>query len=171
MKRIQRFAAVNVIAALMAAGIPAMAAQHDNDVHNRGGMQHQSADQRGARGWNGNSNRNIRSDDSMHRERRDYGSNYRDDRGYVAATPVYSAPVYSRPVYSNGYYDSGYYDSGYYDNRSHNGRTAAIIGGSAAAGAVIGAVVGHGQGAAIGAVVGGVAGAIASAAADHHDRR
>lgn len=166
MRRIQKFAAVNVIAALMAAGIPAMAAQHDNDVHNRGTMQHQSANQRGDRGWNGNQNRSIRNDDSMRRDRRDYGSNYRDNRGYVPVTPVYSAPVYGAPVYS-----SGYYDNGYYDNRSHDGRTVAIIGGSVAAGAVIGAVVGHGQGAAIGAVVGGVAGAIASAAADHHDRR
>ena len=161
MKRIQRFAAVNVIAALMVAGIPAMAAQHDNDVHNRGAMQHQSAGQRGARNWNGNGNRGFRNDNSMHHDRRDYGGNYREDRGYVAAEPVYVAPVYS-----NGYYDNGYdYD------RNHNGRTVAIIGGGAAAGAVIGAAVGHGQGAAIGALVGGVAGAIASTAANHHDRR
>jgi hypothetical protein len=64
-------------------------------------------------------------------------------------------------------------DRGYrhdYDQRSHNGRTAAIIGGSAAAGAVIGAVAGHGQGAIIGAVIGGIVGVAASSAADHNRR-
>jgi hypothetical protein len=80
--------------------------------------------------------------------------------------------------YSNRYSDNRYrqndryYDRGAYRDRdSHAGRSAAIIGGSAAAGAVIGAAAGHGQGAAIGAVVGGIAGFIADQSVRHHDRR
>lgn len=96
------------------------------------------------------------------RSRTDRGWNndrnrYRGNEGYVYAP----APVYRGPVYDNGYY---------YDQRTHNGRAAAIIGGSAAAGAVIGAAVGHGQGAVLGAVIGGIAGTVASAAANHQDR-
>jgi hypothetical protein len=72
------------------------------------------------------------------------------------------------------YYDNrgGYYDrAGYYDRDNHAGRSAAIIGGSAAAGAVIGAAAGHGQGAAIGAIIGGLGGFIADQSVRHHDRR
>jgi outer membrane lipoprotein SlyB len=73
---------------------------------------------------------------------------------------VYQAPpAYEAPVYGGNYY---------YDD--HAGRTAAIIGGSALAGAVIGGAADHGRGAVIGAVIGGVVGAAASAAANHHDR-
>ena len=79
--------------------------------------------------------------------------------------------------YRNGYYgNNGYYgdqyDNRYYDDRDHHaGRSTAIIGGSAAAGAVLGAAAGQGKGAAIGAVIGGVAGVIADQAVRHHDRR
>ena len=79
--------------------------------------------------------------------------------------------------YRNGYYgNNGYYgdryDNQYYDDRDHHaGRSAAIIGGSAAAGAVLGAVAGQGKGAAIGAVIGGVAGLVADQAVRHHDSR
>ncbi|HEX7361484.1 MAG TPA: hypothetical protein VF283_13425 [Bryobacteraceae bacterium] len=73
-----------------------------------------------------------------------------------------------RDVRYNPDRNRGYRD--YYDQRSHNGRTAAIIGGSAAAGALIGAVAGHGQGAIIGAVIGGIVGVAASSAADQHHR-
>jgi hypothetical protein len=44
-------------------------------------------------------------------------------------------------------------------NRSHNKRTATMVGGGALAGAIIGAIAGGGKGAAIGAAVGGAAGA------------
>ena len=178
MKRIQKFAAVNVIAALIGAGIPAMAAQDGHDVYTRGGMQYQSAGHRGNQEWNDNRNRGSRNDGGWNRDRRDYDRRddrrgYRDDRGYgygyrdnggygysYAPAPVYlAAPAYGGPVYDGYYYD-----------RNHDGRTAAIIGGSAAAGALIGAAAGHGQGAVIGAVIGGFAGAAASAAADHHHR-
>jgi hypothetical protein len=169
MRRIQKFAAINLIAALVGAGIPAMAAQDGYDVHNRGGMQHQTADRRGDNQWNNNGNRDSRNNNRVDRDRHDYdrrGDNrgYGEDHGYAygyAPAPVYQpAPVYVGPAYNDGYY---------YD-RTHNGRTAAIIGGSVAAGALIGAAAGHGQGAVIGAVVGGIAGAVASAAADHHHR-
>lgn len=165
MKRIQKFAAVNVIAALIGTGIPAMAAQEGYDAHHRGGVQYQSAGQRGDRHDNDGRNRNVRNDN-----RRDYDRGYRDDRSYRDdrgyrddRSNGYSyAPAYGEPVYNDGYYDR--------DHRSHDGRAVAVIGGSAAAGALIGAAAGHGQGAVIGAVVGGIAGAVVNAAADHHHR-
>jgi hypothetical protein len=55
-----------------------------------------------------------------------------------------------------------------YSYRTHYGRDAAIIGGSAAAGAVIGGLAGHGAGAAVGAIAGGVVGAIADHATHEH---
>ena len=82
-----------------------------------------------------------------------YQDRYYDDRG--------------RDYDRRGYYDRG----GYYDRDNHAGRSAAIIGGSAAAGAVIGAAAGHGQGAAIGAIIGGIGGFIADQSVRHHDRR
>lgn len=154
MKRIQKFAAINVIVALLGTGIPVLAAE--NGHGDRGGTQYESADHRGNRDGRDNQNRNFRSDN---RRDRDRGHGYVDDRIYgYAPAPVYQpAPVYVRPA-------------PIYVDRSHDGRTAAIIGGSAAAGALIGAAAGHGEGAVIGAVVGGIAGAAASAAANHHDR-
>jgi hypothetical protein len=165
MKRIQKFAAVNVIAALIGTGIPAMAAQNGFERYDRGGVQHQSADRDRDRGRNEDRSRDFREGDRDRRDydRRDDDRGYQEHRayGYGYVAPVYQpAPIYSGPVYGNGYY---------YD-RDHAGRTAAIIGGSAAAGALIGAAAGHGQGAVVGAVIGGVAGAITSAATDHHDR-
>ena len=53
----------------------------------------------------------------------------------------------------------------------HRGRDAAIIGGSAAAGAVIGGLAGHGTGAVVGAIAGGLVGAVADHAGEHHDWR
>lgn len=160
MKRIQKFLAVNVIAGLIGAGVPAMAAEHGYDTHGRSEMQSHAADRRGDRERNNDRSRHYGNDDRGRNDNRhDHGrdNNRRDyEHGYVYAP----APVYRGPVYENGYYDRD----------SHNGRTAAIIGGSAAAGAVIGAAVGHGQGAVIGAVIGGLAGSVASAAANHHDR-
>jgi hypothetical protein len=148
MKRIQKFAAVNVIAAFLGAGVPAVAAQHGYDLHARAGMQPRSSGYRDR-----HDGRNDRWDRDRHDDWRDR------DRGtaYVYAP----APGYRAPAYGKNHY---------YDRQTHNGRTAAIIGGSAAAGAVIGAAVGHGQGAVIGAVIGGIAGTVASAAANHRDR-
>ncbi|HSU31072.1 MAG TPA: hypothetical protein VLJ11_07540 [Bryobacteraceae bacterium] len=169
MKRIQKLLAVNVIAALIGTGIPAMAAQDGNHAYNRGGMSYESADHQDYRERNDSQMHRFQKDERRDRDRRDYerrdqGRDYRAGHGYgygYAPSRVYeSAPIYNGPVYNDGYYD----------HRSHNGRTAAIIGGSAVAGALIGAAAGHGQGAVIGAVVGGVAGAAVSAAADHHRR-
>jgi hypothetical protein len=167
MKRIPKFLAVNVVVALIGTGIPAMAAQGGHDVYNRGGTQYDSADHRGYRERNESRMRDFRNDDRRDRDRRSYdrrdqGFGYRDNRGngYGYAPVYHSAPVYGEPAYNDGYYD----------HHTHNGRTAAIIGGSAVAGALIGAAAGHGQGAVIGAVIGGVAGAAVSAAADHRHR-
>ena len=151
MKRIQRFVAVSAIAAVVGTGLPAMAADHS--YQERGRIQYQSADHRNDRDWSRDRNRHIGNDDRWDRDRIDTRRGSR--AGYVYTPPVYPGPVY---------------DNGYYDYRSHNGRTAAIIGGSVAAGAVIGAAVGHGQGAVVGAIIGGLAGTVASAAADQHDR-
>ncbi len=152
MKRIQKFVAVNAMAALIGAGVPAIAAERGHDDHGRSEIQSHPADHRGDRAWNNDRGRHYENDDRGRNDnRRDY------DRGYVYAP----APVYRGPVYDNGYY---------YDRDTHNGRTAAIIGGSAAAGAVIGAAVSRGQGAVLGAVIGGLAGTVASAAADRPDR-
>jgi hypothetical protein len=75
--------------------------------------------------------------------------------------------------YNDRRYENPYYDNrgGYYGRDNHAGRSAAIIGGSAAAGAVIGAAAGHGQGAAIGAIIGGIGGFIADQSVRNHDRR
>ncbi|MGH9640191.1 MAG: hypothetical protein ACRD3Y_09030, partial [Bryobacteraceae bacterium] len=124
MKRFQKFAAVSVLAALMGAGVPAMAAQGRYGDHDRGRAQYVSSSQRNDHNWNDHRNRDRRND-------------YRQDRERAYVPAYLPAPVYER---------------GYYDRRGHDGRTAAIIGGSAAAGALIGAAAGHGQGAIIGAV-------------------
>ena len=73
---------------------------------------------------------------------------------------------------SYGYARESYYDRGRYDDRDrHAGRSVAIIGGSAAAGALFGAAAGDGKGAAIGAIVGGIGGLIADQAVRSHDHR
>ena len=150
MKRIQKFAAVNLIAVLMGAGIPAMAAQHSSGNYGHAQVRSQRNDRQ-------NRDRNRDRNNDRNNDWRDRG------RGYAYAPP----PVVYAPA---PFYRESVYDNGYYNQPTHNGRTAAIIGGSAAAGAVIGAAVGHGQGAIIGAVIGGIAGTVANAAADHHDR-
>ena len=118
---------------------------------------------------------------------------YNDGRYYRTAPWGNRAPVDDRQQYGrgwdhrgddrdrsyrNGYYgDQGYYGNGYQDDRyyyernRHAGRSAAIIGGSAAAGAALGAAAGQGRGAAVGAIVGGIAGVVADQAVRHHDRR
>ena len=144
MRRIQKLAAVNVIAALIGGGIPAIAAQNRYDIPDHGKVQYQ---------WTANRNQDGRNDrDHRAYDRRSdepaFWGDHRTGRDY-APSPVYNV---------------------HYDDRSHNSRTAAIIGGSAAAGALIGAAAGHGQGAVIGAVVGGIAGVAANSAVNHHDR-
>jgi hypothetical protein len=81
---------------------------------------------------------------------------YRDS--YRDSNYGYSNRRYSTDAYG----DSGYYagDSGYYPETRSAGKSAAIIGGSAAAGAAVGAMSGGLKGAAIGAAVGGVGGLI-----------
>jgi uncharacterized protein YcfJ len=102
------------------------------------------------------------------------------DHGYYRAQDNRHAQYVPSDRYQDRYNDNrrgdydrrGYYDrGGYYDRDNHAGRSAAIIGGSAAAGAVTGAAAGHGQGAAIGAILGGIGGFIADQSVRHHDRR
>jgi hypothetical protein len=89
----------------------------------------------------------------------------------------------NRIDYENSYYrdrdqgyrdyrDDGYYGRDDYRYRRSPGRSAAIIGGSAAAGAVVGGIAGGGRGAAIGAAVGGIGGLIFDRATkkDRRDR-
>jgi hypothetical protein len=101
-----------------------------------------------------------------------------DNRGYGYGDPGgyyrdYRDQGYRNSGYRNdGYYDNGYRDYGYRDNRYYGddygyyrsersaGKSAAIIGGSSAAGAVFGALAGGGKGAAIGAALGGIGGLI-----------
>ena len=85
--------------------------------------------------------------------------------GRYGRTAPYGQEWHDRGYYGDRYRDDRYY----YDRNHHDGRSAAIIGGSAAAGAVLGAAAGQGKGAAIGAIVGGVAGVIADQAVRHHD--
>jgi hypothetical protein len=90
---------------------------------------------------------------------------YYDNRGYQGY--YYSGDV--GPAYRDGYYRYGrspYYggDYGYYRSDRSAGKSAAIVGGSAAAGAIFGALAGGGQGAAIGAVIGGIGGLIVDSA-------
>lgn len=77
----------------------------------------------------------------------------------------------NRNDYENSYYgdrdrgyrdyrDDGYYGRDDYRYRRSPGRSAAIIGGSAAAGAAVGGIAAGGRGAAIGAAVGGIGGLI-----------
>ncbi len=81
----------------------------------------------------------------------------------------------------NGYYDQRNSDyaprdynynrdrNGYgYSNRDRWGRSAAYIGGGAAAGAALGAIIGHGKGAGVGAIAGGLGGYLYK---KHNDRR
>jgi hypothetical protein len=93
----------------------------------------------------------------------DPGGYYRDyrDQGYR------NSGNWNDGYYNNGYRDYGYRDNryygddyGYYRSERSAGKSAAIIGGSSAAGAVFGALAGGGKGAAIGAALGGIGGLI-----------
>jgi hypothetical protein len=170
MKRVLRFAAVNILGlALLAAGTPLSAAPQDGNGRwqRNGDTRSQSAwtqPQRGEYNHGSDQRGDYNRGNDRERSYRDQHYRYDDHSGWRDhdAGRVYAAPNY----YANGY---GYPASGYYYSDGHAGRTAAIIGGTAAAGALVGAAAGHGEGAAIGAVVGGIAGVIASQAVNHHD--
>lgn len=110
MKRIQKFAAVSILGALIGTGIPAMAAQNGYEGYGRGGMQYQSADHRGDRQWNDDRNREFRGEGRRDYDRRDYDRrdydqhdyNWRErDRGYGYSSGNAFAPAYEpRPVYA-----------------------------------------------------------------------
>lgn len=85
------------------------------------------------------------------------------DYGYNGRNTQYGD--YRSGAYRNrtaGYRDYEYSDDRYGDYREtrSTAKSAVIIGGSAATGAVVGALAGGGKGAAIGAAVGGVGGLI-----------
>lgn len=106
--------------------------------------------------------------------------------GTVAAPLAEARDRQDRPAYSRyesrGYgrsYAPVYRDSGYrhYGNRNYRrrdersaGKSVAIIGGSAAAGAVIGGLAAGGKGAAVGAVAGGIGGLVVDRATRDRDR-
>lgn len=81
-------------------------------------------------------------------------SYYRDDRAQRAPARTYNS---RDRRYSNDNYR--YNERGVRDERS-TGKSVAIVGGSAAAGAAIGGIAGGGKGAALGAITGGTAGFI-----------
>jgi hypothetical protein len=83
-----------------------------------------------------------------------YNRNY-SDRGYRAYDN--NSRSESSYRYNDRYRDRDYRD--YRDERS-TGKSVAIVGGSAAAGAAIGGIAGGGKGAAVGALTGGAAGFI-----------
>jgi hypothetical protein len=162
MKRVLQHAMVSILGvALMAAGAPLEAASYSaHEAGSNGGARVQNV------AWHGGQDTGREQHDQYRGRadgyaRQDY--RHRDyDRGAWAGD-------YGRSYYANGY---AYPADGYYYGESHDGRAAAIIGGSAAAGAVIGGAAGHsGESAVIGAVVGGIAGAIANQAVQHHDWR
>ena len=98
------------------------------------------------------------------------GDRYRGDyRGYRDNGYQYGAyrnnnAYRNDTAYRNRNYGSSAYDPYYGDYRDYGtrstGKSAAIIGGGAAAGAAIGAMSGGAKGAAIGAAVGGIGGLI-----------
>lgn len=120
-------------------------------------------------------------DDRSYRPPVAYGG-YRDDayrdRGY--RNGGYANSGYGNSGYGYGnsgyaYGNSGYaYGGGYEEGYGYRsgGRSAAVIAGSAGAGAVVGAIAGGGKGAAIGAIIGGIGGVIVDhASREHRDRR
>lgn len=92
-----------------------------------------------------------------------------ESRGYGRSyAPAYAG--YRNYEYrNNDYRNNDYWDYGYRQDRSA-GKSAAIIGGSAAAGAVIGGLAGGGKGAAVGAVVGGIGGLVVDRTTRDQDR-
>jgi hypothetical protein len=97
---------------------------------------------------------------------RRYSYQDRAERGYRNSAYGYQNGRYQNDRYdryqNNTYRDNGYYSDNYGDYRATRspGKSAAIIGGSAAAGAAIGGLTQGVKGAAIGAAVGGVGGLI-----------
>lgn len=153
MKRIFRNSALSIIA--LAATVIMMPAQAQSwGQPNTGAWRGGATQQQASWDRNGAHNRRDANKGYDRGNRRDH-----DYRGGYVTSGTYVTPAY-------GYYDGSY---GYRETR--DGRSAAIIGGSAAAGALIGAAAGHGQGAVVGAVVGGIAGLIADQAVRHHDYR
>jgi hypothetical protein len=125
----------------------------------------------------GNSRRNVQdyryngSRGNYRESRSDYGR-YQNS-GYGYNNSGYNNRGYNNSGYNNGYYNDGYYNDGYgtYQEPRSAGKSAAIIGGSAAAGALVGGLSGGTKGAIIGAAVGGVGGLVYDRATRYGDRR
>jgi|SRR4051812_36375791 hypothetical protein len=113
--------------------------------------------------------------DNCNRQTNQYrGSTYNrsaySDRSYSG----YRNNTYRNDRYAtNTYRDNAYYagDYGDYGDTRSAGKSAAIIGGGAAAGAAVGAMSGGLKGAAIGAAVGGVGGLIYDRATRNNGNR
>ena len=94
-------------------------------------------------------------------DNRGYGAGY--SSGYRAGYSGYRSSGYQNygyQTYSSPSYGYRTNDYGRYSGYRSAGTSAAIIGGSAAAGAVVGGIAGGGKGAAIGAVAGGIGGVV-----------
>lgn len=157
MKQILRVGLLSVMTlGLIATGLPANAAPPSGNIPHYGWNSGYRASNDG--GYR--AGRNYYDRDSYRRGANE-GYNGRNDGRYGYGV--------ANDYRGQEYPGSSYYDRGYCDY--HVGRSVAIVGGSAAAGAVIGAAAGRGQGAAIGAVIGGIAGVVADQTVRHHDRR
>ena len=103
-----------------------------------------------------------------------YNQSYYSQNGYYSNNPYYNGR-YQQPYYSTGRYRSSSDwndDYRYYRrNKRSTGKSVAIIGGSAAGGALIGGLAGGGKGAAIGALIGGVGGLIYDQTTRNKDHR
>jgi hypothetical protein len=82
-----------------------------------------------------------------------------------------SGQRYGRGNYYGHNQYGGQWDDGYYRRDHRVGRSLAIVGGGAAAGAVIGGASAGGRGAAIGAAIGGISGLVLDQAVRHHHHR
>jgi hypothetical protein len=119
-----------------------------------------------------------RCDDDGYSRRDTQNSRYRENRGDYRNSG-YGYDRYRNSGYdqyrNSSYNDSGYYNNGYgygdYPATRSAGQSAAIIGGSAAAGAVVGGLSGGKKGAIIGAAVGGVGGLIYDRTTRNDQRR
>ena len=110
---------------------------------------------------------------------------YGSERSSYRDQPVYQQPQWRDNWNGEGNRNSYYRDDYYRNDRDRDGdrddsyrferarpfnHSAAIVGGSAAVGAIVGGLAGEGRGAAIGALSGGVAGFVSDRLTHNHDR-
>lgn len=108
---------------------------------------------------------------SRNRDYRDNGANYANSyNGGRYGYSDYNGPYRSNDSRYNSYSDY-YGNDGYYNQPRSAGQSAAIIGGSAAAGAVVGGLTKGMKGAIIGGAIGGAGGLIYDRVTRNNSRR